>query len=94
MAKFIEIIKPIEASYRIEITQTELDILAGLLNDLTDNRGVTVRYSQEYSEVIPTPNCHLALRNIRNILFEASPGDYTYGEYFDYWEEVDKSGDA
>lgn len=87
MAELIEKIVPSEAKYKIELTQTELDFMVGIMSDLTDNpqRRVRMVYESDESYVEPTPLGHEAARSIYVALGGLDMDDYNYD---DYWTEV------
>lgn len=88
MAKFIEEKKPTEATFIFEFTQTEVDILTGIVNDFLDNpqRRVYMSYEVDGDTVKPSPHGMSRLQNIATAMNEVMQGE-NY-DYFDYWETV------
>lgn len=91
MGRFIEKREPTEATYVIELTQTEADMLAGIVADLLDNpqRQVYLDYQFDGGLVMPTKNGMLALHGAQQALNGIKQSDEY--DYDDYWETPKKS---
>jgi hypothetical protein len=87
MAELLEKIVPTEATYKIELTQSELDFMVGIMSDLSDNpqRRVRMIYEIDESYVEPTALGYRAAKAIYTALSGLDCDDY---DYDDYWTEV------
>ena len=87
MAKFINKVEPTKASYVFEFTQDEVDVLAGLVLDLSDTvRGVVMDYTVDDSRVVPSERGLEILKSLASALDTSNGGpDY---DYFDFWTEI------
>ncbi len=87
MAEYVEKIEPTEAVHVIKLSQSEMDLLGGIINDLTDNRGVVMDYTKDNSRVILNAKGYHKMEDIRSA-FERVAQDIDF-DYFDWWKEVD-----
>lgn len=85
MAKFIEMRPPSQPTYIAEFTQDEWDVIGGLVNDLSDNRGVVMDYTKDESRVVPTERGLKALVGMRDMFRQRLSEEY---EYFDFWQDL------
>lgn len=90
MANFVTKKPPTQPTYVFEFTQDELDVLAGIVLDLTDApRNVRMDYQIDESTVIPSPKGNEVLTSISKAMEAASNGGLDY-DYFDFWCEVER----
>lgn len=91
MGNFITKNVPTEATYVFEFTQTEVDMLAGIVSDLLDNpqREVHIDYVVDGDCVEPS---YLGMQKLKGIAkaFNHVEQSEDY-DYFDYWDTVRKS---
>ena len=87
MAKFLKEIQPTEKSYLVELTQSEVDVIMGIVSDLCDNpqRKVSMVYAFDESVSTPTDRGMETLNGILNGLGILSGGELDY-DYDDYWD--------
>ena len=90
MAKFIEAKPPTQPTYVFEFTQEEVDVLGGLVLDLSDkNRKVRMDYPVDESIVVPSDRGHKVLKSVADALDSVNSSGGPDYDYFDFWEEVD-----
>ena len=88
MAKFVDKVEPVQASYVFEFTQDEVDVLTGLLLDLSDPvRKVVMDYTVDESKVVPSERGLEILKSMAKALDKSSHNVLDY-DYFDFWTEV------
>lgn len=87
MAKFVKEVLPTEKSYVVELTESEVDMLLGIVTDLCDNpqREVSMVYGVDESVAIPTAHGQDVLQGILNGLGKLTK-DCEHYDYEDYWE--------
>lgn len=90
MANFITAKPPTQPTYVFEFTQDEVDVLAGIVLDLTDKvRKVQMDYTVDGSPVVPSERGHEVLKAVGKAFGTATSGSLDY-DYFDFWDEVEK----
>lgn len=91
MGKFIRGVEPTERQFIVQLSQSEVDLLQGIVVDLLDNpqRRVRMAYEVDGDYVEPSKRGMEVLREICDtfLRIEQSP-DY---DYFDYWDEAKRS---
>lgn len=94
MGKYIKEVPPTESEFVIQLTQSEVDMLTGIIADLLDNpqRRVRMKYEADDSYVAPTAQGINALKGAMNAL-GAVEQSLEY-DYYDYWEDVDERVDS
>lgn len=90
MAKIVKEVPPSEPTYLVELTQSEVDVIAGLAHDFCDNpqRQVSMRYEVDEDTVKPTPKGHMVLEGIANAFLPYTDKDGNY-DYYEFWEEFE-----
>jgi predicted AAA+ superfamily ATPase len=88
MAKIIETVVPTEKSYRIELTQSEVDMLVGIVSDLCDNpqRKVSMVYEADGDVSFPSEYGAKVLKSILDGIGGAQTSDIENYDYYDYWD--------
>lgn len=85
MGKFIKEIEPGEKEYVVQLTQSEVDMIQGIIADLLDNpqRRVRMKYEVDGAYVAPSKKGVEALKGAANAFKPISEAiDYNY--YY-YW---------
>lgn len=86
LAKYVSVEEPTEKTYVIELTQSELDFMVGVMTDLSeDYRDVQMLYPMDGDTVRPSD---LGRKKATDIAVALSGNDAHDYEYFDYWETV------
>lgn len=87
MAKFVKEVQPTEKSYLVELTQSEVDVIMGIVSDLCDNpqRKVSMVYAFDETVAIPNEQGMEVLNGVLMGLNNLATGSLDY-EYEDYWE--------
>lgn len=90
MGKFVTRNAPTESTYVFEFTQSEVDVLAGIVADLLDNphRRVHMDYVVDGDYVKPSSLGMEKLQGAFDALNRADQSD-NY-DYFDYWEPAER----
>lgn len=88
MAKFVKRVEPTQASYVFEFTQDEVDVLTGIVLDLSDPvRKVQMNYTVDESVVVPSRKGQEVLSSLAHAFEHSNEGGLDY-DYFDFWDEV------
>lgn len=90
MANFVTKKPPTQPTYVFEFTQDEVDMLGGIVLDLTDRaRKVRMDYPIDGSMVEPTVKGFNVLQGVSAAIERASDGGLDY-DYFDFWQDVEQ----
>lgn len=89
MARFIKEIEPTEVSYLVELTQSEVDVLMGIVSDFYDNPQRKVKMVYEFDESVSSLNERgmQVIEGLAKGLDNLVGGgvDYDYEEYWDMY---------